>query len=326
MQNISHKQLALNDVEMHVAELGEGPAVLLCHGFPETWYSWRHQMAALSENGYRVIAPDLRGYGQTTQPAEIDQYTILHLVGDMVSLLDVLKIDVAVIIGNDWGATIAWQAALLRPDRFRGVVALGVPMMAQPPVPPTRIFPENDVALFYTLYFQAPGIAEEEFGRDVRLTLRKLLFAASGEAGARHEGDGTPNPFGMVPRLGGLLSTLPNPAIFPAWLNEADLDVYVAAFESSGFQGPLNYYRNLDRNRELLAPFNGLQVIVPALFLGGERDPGRVIPGMDKIIAEMTALVPSLRDTVTLSATGHWPQQEQSQRVSAAILAFIRTL
>ena len=326
MQNISHKQLALNDVEMHVAELGEGPAVLLCHGFPETWYSWRHQMAALSENGYRAIAPDLRGYGQTTQPAEIDQYTILHLVGDMVALLDVLKIDVAVIIGNDWGATIAWQAALLRPDRFRGVVALGVPMMAQPPVPPTRIFPENDVALFYTLYFQAPGIAEEELGRDVRLTLRKLLFAASGEAGARHERDGTPNPFGMVPRLGGLLSTLPNPAIFPAWLNEADLDVYVAAFESSGFQGPLNYYRNLDRNRELLAPFNGLQVIVPALFLAGERDPGRVIPGMDKIIAEMTALVPSLRDSVTLPATGHWAQQEQSQRVSSAILEFIRTL
>jgi len=326
MQNISHKQLALNDVEMHVAELGEGPAVLLCHGFPETWYSWRHQMAALSENGYRAIAPDLRGYGQTTQPAEIDQYTILHLVGDMVALLDVLKIDVAVIIGNDWGATIAWQAALLRPDRFRGVVALGVPMMAQPPVPPTRIFPENDVALFYTLYFQAPGIAEEELGRDVRLTLRKLLFAASGEAGARHERDGTPNPFGMVPRLGGLLSSLPNPAIFPAWLNEDDLDVYVAAFKSSGFQGPLNYYRNLDRNRELLAPFNGLQVIVPALFLAGERDPGRVIPGMDKIIAEMTAQVPSLRDTVTLPATGHWAQQEQSQRVSSAILEFIRTL
>ena len=326
MQNISHKQLALNDIEMHVAELGEGPAVLLCHGFPETWYSWRHQMAALSENGYRAIAPDLRGYGQTTQPAEIDQYTILHLVGDMVALLDVLKIDVAVIIGNDWGATIAWQAALLRPDRFRGVVALGVPMMAQPPVPPTRIFPENDVALFYTLYFQTPGIAEAEFERDVCLTLRRLLLAASGEAGARQQGDDTPNPFGMVSRDRGLLADLPDPNMLPSWLTQVDLDVFVDSFSSSGFRGALNYYRNLDRNRELLAPFNKLQVLVPALFLIGERDSGLTIPGMDNMISEMTNLVPLLRESVVLPSTGHWAQQERPHLLNSALVSFLQTL
>jgi pimeloyl-ACP methyl ester carboxylesterase len=325
-REISQKMLDVNDIRMHVAEQGDGPAVLFCHGFPESWYSWRHQMAALSESGYRAIAPDLRGCGQTTQPLEIDKYTILHLVGDMVCLLDALKIETAVIVGSDWGATIAWHAALLRPDRFRAVVALAVPMMGQPPVPPTKIFPQTEESLFYTLYFQTPGIAEAEFERDVCLTLRRLLFAASGEAGARQQGDDTPNPFGMVSRDRGLLADLPDPNMLPSWLTQVDLDVFVDSFSSSGFRGALNYYRNLDRNRELLAPFNKLQVLVPALFLIGERDSGLTIPGMDNMISEMTNLVPLLRESVVLPATGHWAQQERPHLLNSALVSFLQTL
>jgi pimeloyl-ACP methyl ester carboxylesterase len=325
-QDITHKMLDVNDIRMHVAEQGRGPAVLFCHGFPESWYSWRHQMSALSESGYRAIAADLRGYDQTTQPVEIDQYTILDSVGDMVCLLDALKIDTAVIGGSDWGATVAWHAALLRPDRFTAVAALAVPMMGQPPAPPTKIFPQTENSLFYTLYFQTPGIAEAEFERDVCLTLRKLLFAASGEAGARHQGDATPNPFGMVSRDRGLLADLPDPNTLPSWLTQADLDVFVDAFSSSGFRGALNYYRNLDRNQELLAPFNKVQVLVPALFLTGERDSGLAIPGMDKIISEMINLVPFLRERVVLPATGHWAQQEQPHLVNSALVSFLETL
>jgi pimeloyl-ACP methyl ester carboxylesterase len=309
---------------MHLAEQGEGPLVLLCHGFPETWYSWRHQLSSLAEAGFWAVAPDLRGYGGTDRPEEIDHYTILDLVGDMVALLEVLKVDGAVIVGNDWGATIAWHATLLRPDRFRGVVALGVPMMAQPPVPLTSIFPQTVDALFYALYFQTAGVAEEEFEHDIPLALRKILFSASGDAGLRKENDGTPNPFGMISRTSGLLAPLPDPTLLPSWLTEADLNVYSEAFSAKGFRGGLNYYRNLDRNRELLAPFKGMKVNVPALYLVGERDTGLNIPGMKQIIADMPQMVPSLRNTTVLPGCGHWAPQEKPEEVNSAIVSFLR--
>ncbi|RYG61909.1 alpha/beta hydrolase, partial [bacterium] len=203
--NLENRTIETSSLRLNFVEQGEGPLVLLCHGFPETSYSWRHQLSALAEAGFRAVAPDLRGYGATQRSEEIDSYTLFHLVGDMVSLLDALGVEKAVIVGNDWGATLAWQAALMRPDRFHAVAAFGVPMMGQPPVPPTQIFPQTEDALFYTLYFQAPGVAEAEFERDVRLTLRKLLFAASGDAGPREEA-ATPNPFSMVSRREGLLA------------------------------------------------------------------------------------------------------------------------
>lgn len=193
-------------IDMSILDEGTGPLVLLCHGFPETKYAWRHQLTALADAGYRAVAPDMRGYGNTGAPEREDQYTTFHVVGDMIALMDALGERKAIVVGHDWGATIAWQAALLRPDRFRAVVALSVPMMGQPPVPPTKIFPHNDEELFYTLYFQTPGLAEAEFNRDVAMTLRKLLFAASGEAGPRKPGNNTPTPFGMVSRKMGLLA------------------------------------------------------------------------------------------------------------------------
>lgn len=326
MTDLSYRTLDVNGIRMRVAEQGSGPLVLLCHGFPETSYAWRHQLAALAEAGYRAVAPDLRGYGGTDRPAGTDQYTLFHLVGDVVALLDALDAPRAVIVGNDWGATLAWQAALMRPDRVRGVVAMGVPMMGQPPVPPTRIFPDTPDALFYTLYFQAPGVAEAELERDVRDALLRILFAASGDAGPRAPGDGTPNPFGMVPRARGMLAPLPVPASLPPWLTEADLDTFVAAFRDSGFAGGLSYYRNLDRNWELQASLRGLRVEVPALYLAGERDPGLAMPGMRQIIDAMPALVPGLTATHVIEGGGHWIPQEKPGAVNALLLSFLRSL
>ncbi|QDW35964.1 alpha/beta hydrolase [Bradyrhizobium sp. KBS0727] len=315
-----------NGIRMNVAEQGKGPLVLLCHGFPETSHSWRHQLASLADAGFRAVAPDMRGYGKTDSPIETDQYTVFHLVGDMVGLLDALEVETATIVGNDWGATIAWQAALMRPDRFRGVVALGVPMMGQSPMPPTQIFPQTSHALLYALYFQAPGTAEAEFERDVLTTMRKLLFGASGEAGPRRENDGTPNPFGMVSRCDGLLAPLPNPARLPIWLSKADLEIFATAFAESGFRGGLNYYRNLDRNWRLQAALNGKTVDIPALYIVGERDVGLSIPGMRELIAAMPGLVPMLKEPIFLPGCGHWAPQERPQQVSTAIIDFARSL
>lgn len=300
--------------------------MLLCHGFPETSYAWRYQLPALAAAGLRAVAPDLRGYGGTERPETTDAYTILHLIGDLVALLDALGERTALIVGSDWGATIAWAAAQLRPDRFVGVVALGVPLMARAPLRPTLIFPQNDEALFYTLWFQQPGVAEAEFSRDPRTTLRRIFHAGSGEAGPRRPGDGTPNPFGFVPRRDGLLAHLPEPKALPAWLTTADLDSFAAAFAASGFRGGLDYYRNLDRNWEIQAAFEGLPIRIPALFMVGERDAGLQIPGMRDIIAGMHALAPSLEGSVTLAGAGHWLSQERPREVTDAVLRMARAV
>jgi pimeloyl-ACP methyl ester carboxylesterase len=322
----THRFIETNGIQTHIAEQGEGPLVLLCHGFPEIWYAWRHQFTPLADAGFRVVAPDLRGYGYTQNPEAIDQYTILNLVDDMVGLLDALAVDQAVIVGNDWGATLAWHAALLRPDRFRAVAAFGVPMMGQAPVPPTQFFPQTEDALLYTLYFQTPGVAEAEFEQDIRQTLRKILFGASGDAGPRQENDGTPNPFGMVSRKDGLLADLPDPTTLPNWLTKTDLDVYTSAFTKSGFRGGLNFYRNLDLNWELMNSVDNQQVSVPALYMVGSRDVGLSIPGMQQIIDAMPELVPKLRESIVVPDCGHWIQQERSEAINEALLSFLKSL
>src|SRR6184192_2875244 len=179
---MQHRTFSINGIRMHVAEQGTGPLVLLCHGFPESWYSWRHQLAALAQAGFHAVAPDMRGYGGTDRPAEIEAYTLLHLVGDMVGLLDALGETSAVIAGHDWGAPVAWHAALLRPDRFRAVIGLSVPFIPRRASPPTTTMPRTDDAIFYQLYFQEPGVAEAELGRDPRETLRRVLFGGSADA------------------------------------------------------------------------------------------------------------------------------------------------
>src|SRR4029453_6123793 len=193
-----HRFVTANGIRIHLAEQGKGPLVPLCHGFPESWYSWRHQLQGLADVGFHAVAPDMRGYGQTDRPEAIDQYTLLHLVGDMVGLLDGLGEDSAVIAGHDWGAPVAWHAALLRPDRFRAVVGLSVPYRPRGAVRPTSVMPRTDDAQFYQLYFQEPGVAEAELERDVRSTMRRLAYSGSGDA--LEQGN-----IAMVSRSGGFL-------------------------------------------------------------------------------------------------------------------------
>ena len=313
-----------NGIRLHVVEQGAGPLVILCHGFPETAHAWRHQLEALAQAGYRAVAPDLRGYGASDCPADAGQYTALDVIGDLVGLLDALGERQAVLVGNDWGASIAWQAAQVRPDRFRAVAALGVPMMGRAPMAPSRLFPQNEQAWFYTHYFSAPGVAEAEFERDIPATLRKIYFCASGAMGPRD--GGTPNPFGMVPRGGGLLDSLTDPTALPPWLGAADLERFVQAYTRSGFRGGLNYYRNLDGNWQAQAAFAGLCIEVPALYLVGEYDTGLAIPGMRQIIDAMPLLAPDLRGSQVIARAGHWLQQEAPDAVNAALVAFLRAL
>jgi pimeloyl-ACP methyl ester carboxylesterase len=305
---------------MHLAEAGEGPLVVLCHGFPESWYSWRHQLAALAEAGFHAVAPDMRGYGGTDRPEAIDQYTLLHLIGDMVGLLDALGAEQAVIAGHDWGAPVAWQAALMRPDRFRGVIGLSVPYRPRGEVRPTTQMPQTDDALWYQLYFQEPGVAEAEYDRNVRTVFRSGLIGISGDAPP-----GTP-PFGMVPRQGSPFRWTADPPPLPAWLSEADVDFYTAEFTRTGFRGGLNWYRNIDRNWELLAPFAGARVGVSALYIAGDRDPVVSFPGMDQLIPNLANFVPQLRRTIILPGCGHWTQQERATEVDAAMIDFLRAL
>jgi pimeloyl-ACP methyl ester carboxylesterase len=324
--DITHRTIEANGLRIHLAEAGAGPLVLLCHGFPESWYSWRHQLHALAEAGYRAVAPDMRGYGQTDRPEEIERYTLLHLVGDMVGVVDALGAENAVIVGHDWGAPVAWHAALLRPDRFRAVVGLSVPFRPRGPSRPTSAMPRTETALFYQLYFQEPGVAEAELARDPRDTIRRLLFSASGDAPLRAESALAGEGIGMVPRSGGFLTTMIDPERLPPWLTETDVEFYADEFARTGFRGGLNWYRNIDRNWELMAPFASLKVTVPALYVAGDRDLVVAFPGMDKLIANLKTFVPELRATIMLPGCGHWTQQERPAEVNAAIVGFLREL
>ncbi len=322
MADITHRFADANGIKIHYAEAGAGPLVMLCHGWPESWYSWRHQLVALAEAGFRAVAPDMRGYGETDRPQEVEKYTILHHVGDMVGLLDALGAGQAVIAGHDWGAPVAWTSALLRPDRFRAVIGLSVPFRPRSAVRPTSVMPRTDEAEFYQLYFQREGQAEAEFERDPALTHRVALHHASGDAPAHSGG----LPLGMVLRSGGFLSGRTALATLPPWLTEADIAYYAGEFARTGFRGGLNWYRNIDRNWELMAPFAGLQVKVPALYVAGDRDLVIRFAGMDKLIANLATFVPQLRKTVMLPGCGHWTQQERPAEVNAAMIDFLHAL
>jgi pimeloyl-ACP methyl ester carboxylesterase len=326
MNELRHRFVESNGIRMHIAECGAGPVVVLCHGFPESWYSWRHQLQALAEAGFHAVAPDMRGYGQTDTPEPMGQYTLLHLVGDMVGLLDALGAETAAIAGHDWGASVAWHAALLRPDRFRAVAGLSVPFIPRMPVRPTSVMPQNDDEVFYQLYFQTPGVAEAELERDVRRTIRSILYSASGDAPRPGHVEGAGGEVGMVPRHGGFLSRLVNPDELSGWLTEADADFYANEFARTGFRGGLNWYRNIDRGWELLAPMAGAPVTVPALYIAGDRDLVVRFRGLDHLIANLSHFVPQLRKTVMLPGCGHWTQQERAREVNDALIGFLREL
>src|SRR5207245_2814854 len=264
-----------------------------------SWFSWRHQIDALAATGFRVVAPDMRGYGKSDAPQAIDQYTILHLVGDMVGILDVLGTETAVVVGHDWGASVAWKAALMRPDRFRAVAALSVPFRPRGKTAPTSLMPRTENAQFYQLYFQEPGRAEAELERDPRATIRNMLFGASGDgvAAARAAvAAGGPAPsLGMVPKGGGFLQGPSAPKILPPWISESDIDFYGEEFRRSGFRGALNYYRNIDRNWAITGAMAGVQMAVPALYIAGDRDFVVYVPGMEQLLVNMKAFIHRMR-------------------------------
>lgn len=322
MSEVKHLTVPANGIRIHLVEQGEGPVVLLCHGFPELSQSWRHQLSALAEAGFRAVAPDMRGYGETESPDAIDQYTLLHLVGDMVGVLDALRVETAVIAGHDWGAPVAWHAALLRPDRFRGVVGLSVPFIPRGQVFTSPKTPETEDAVFYQEYFQAPGVAEVEYERNIRVSVRSAFYALGGDFPVAFNSDNV----GMVSRKGGLLARMIDPPSLPPWISEPEVDVYVAQFSRSGYRGGLNWYRNISRNSELLAAFDGLKITVPALYIAGERDMVLAFRGMGDVIASLKQRAPLLQQTIILPGCGHWTQQERPEEVSSAMVGFLKSI
>ena len=313
-----HRSVQTNGIAMHFVEQGSGPLVLLCHGFPESWYSWRHQLGALAQAGYRAVAPDMRGYGQTDRPEGSDSYTILHLVGDLVGLLDALEVQTCTVVGHDWGAPVAWNAALMRPDRFRGVAALSVPYSPRGSGPPTAVMRKTaGENFFYMLYFQRPGVPEAELERDVASTLRAVYYSVSGEGQPKRRGR-------TFPKSAKWLETLLQTERLPSWLTQADFDFYVGEFTRTGFRGGLNWYRAIDRSWELLAPFHHARISVPALYVVGAEDP---VQRMYQAAADnLRQSVPGLTESLVLPGCGHWTQQERPAEVNAALLRFLSAI
>ncbi|MGI8794704.1 MAG: alpha/beta fold hydrolase [Acidimicrobiales bacterium] len=322
MTSLQHRTVEANGIRIHAVERGEGPAVLLVHGFPESWYSWRHQLPVLADAGYRAIAIDVRGYGRSSKPTAVDAYRMVNHVADNVGLLDALDIDTAHIVGHDWGAPIAWNSALLRPDRFRSLALLSVPYSPRSETRPLSVFEAmGGDEEFYMVYFQQPGRAEAEIEQDVRRWLLGFYFSASGDAPS-----GGPMGMSMAMKAAGqpLSARFSYPDAMPEWMNDDDLDFYVGEFERSGLTGGLNRYRNLDRDWEDLAAFSLRPITVPSLFVGGERD-GPTIWGAGSI-ARFGENLPDLRGSHILPGCGHWVQQERAEDVNGLLVEFLGSL
>ena len=315
-----------NGVRLRVLEAGErgAPLVVLAHGFPELAFSWRHQLPALAEAGYHVLAPDQRGYGGSAKPDVVDAYTVVELTADLVGLLDHFSpagADHAVVVGHDFGGVVAWGAPLLHPDRFAGVVGICAPPVPRPRVPTTqafrRIFGDN---FFYILYFQEPGPADAELNRDPATTIQKLLGSAT------VSGDALIDKRMVEPGPQGFLARIPERDGLPDWLSRDEFDYYVGEFTRNGFTAPLNWYRCFDRNWELTAPHpSGLPaatITVPSLFIGGTEDPTLAYTPRHRA----RELVTGDYHEVMVDGGGHWLPQERPAAVNAALLEFLTRL
>jgi pimeloyl-ACP methyl ester carboxylesterase len=316
-----HRVVSANGIRIHLVERGEGPLVLLVHGFPESWYSWRHQLGAIAEAGYRAAAIDVRGYGRSSAPAAIDEYRMLKLVADNVGVVAALGESQAIIVGHDWGAPIAATSCLLRPDIFRALALISVPYAPRGQTRPRDAFRAmGGQEEFYIEYFQQPGRAEAEIEEDVRGWLMGFYYSASGDA-PRSAGGPT---MATIPRGARMRDRFTIPEKLPAWLPEDDLDFYVAEFERTGFSGGLNRYRNVDRDWEDFAAFAARPITVPSLFIGGDRD-GPTIWGA-QAIARFPQTLPGLRGSHVLNGCGHWIQQERSRETNDLLVGFLRGL
>ncbi|HEX3434750.1 MAG TPA: alpha/beta hydrolase [Solirubrobacteraceae bacterium] len=292
---MSEHTVAANGIELNVVEQGEGPLVVLGHGFPELAYSWRHQLPALAQAGYRVLAPDMRGFGGSSAPAEIEAYDVVTLCEDMNGLLDWAGEQSAMFVGHDWGANVTWWMSVLHPERVRAVAGLSVPFVPRAPAAPMPIMRRHLGEDFYIVWFQQPGVADAALAGDVRRTLttsRQWTAQWAEEDGPAREP--------------------------PPWMSEDELKVYVEAFERTGFTGGLNWYRNIDRNWELTASVGERRIEQPALFLTGELDPVRRFMPAEA----MNGWVSDLRAEIVVPGAGHWVQQQEPDAVNAALLDF----
>jgi pimeloyl-ACP methyl ester carboxylesterase len=305
-----------NGVQLRVVEAGDrgAPVVVLAHGFPELAYSWRHQIPALADAGYHVLAPDQRGYGGSSRPDAVEAYDIHALTADIVGLLDDVDAERAVWVGHDWGAVVAWNAPLLHPDRVAAVAGLSVPPLPRAQVPPTQAlrstFGEN---FFYILYFQQPGVADAELGSDPGRTLRRMI------GGVRPAGDEGAAVRMLAPGPAGFIDRLPEPVALPDWISQDELDHYISEFTRTGFTGGLNWYRNFDRNWQTTAELAGATTAVPALFMAGTADPTLGFIRRDRAREVLTG---PYRE-VMVDGAGHWLQQERPDEVNAALLNFL---
>ncbi|KAK3441127.1 hypothetical protein EUGRSUZ_B01579 [Eucalyptus grandis] len=314
METIKHRTVKVNGVNLHVAESGEGPLVLLIHGFPELWYTWRHQILGLAALGFRAVAPDLRGYGDSDAPAAADAYTALHVVGDLVGLLDAEGEEKAFVVAHDWGALMAWYLCLLRPDRVKAMVSLSVPWMPRNPgMKPLDGYRAAYGDDYYMCRFQEPGEIEAQFA----------------EMGTRRVIEGfltyrIPGPLFFV-KGKGFGHPVDDPVVLPSWLTQEDIDYYVDKFEEKGFTGGINYYRNLNRNWELMAPWDGVQVKVPVKFIVGELDLVYHMPGVKDFIHKggLKKTVPLLEEVVVMEGVAHFLNQERPQDTTQHIYDFL---
>nr|AAM28292.1 epoxide hydrolase [Ananas comosus] len=316
MEGIVHRTVEINGIAVHVAEKGgddAAAAVLLLHGFPELWYSWRHQIVGLAARGYRAIAPDLRGYGDTSAPPSVNSYTLFHLVGDVVALLDALELPQVFVVGHDWGAAIAWTLCMIRPDRVKALVNTSVAHMPRnPSVSPVHQIKHLYGDNIYVCRFQEPGVAEAEFAEvGTKNVLRKILTMRD------------PRPSSLTHKDWG--STGEEIAL-PSWLSEEDLDYYASKFEKTGFTGGMNYYRCMNLNWELTAPWAGAKIQVPTKFIVGDLDLTYHYPNIQDYIHKggFKNEVPLLEEVVVLEGVGHFIQQERAEEVTDHIYNFIK--
>jgi pimeloyl-ACP methyl ester carboxylesterase len=313
-----HRSVEVPGGRIHLVEQGEGPLVLLVHGFPESWYSWRHQLPAIAGAGFRAVAVDVRGYGRSSKPSAVDGYRMLAHVADNVGVVHALGERSAVVVGHDWGSPIAANSALLRPDVFTAVGLLSVPYTPRGGRRPSEVFEAiGGAEEFYVSYFQEPGRAEAEIEPDVRAWLAGVYAALSGDTRPSPEAG---NVF-LIPPGGRMSDRFPR-GVRPGWLSEADLDVYADEFEHSGLTGALNRYRNVDRDWEDLAAWDGQPVTQPSLFIGGELD----AVWLKAAFEAFPRTLPGLVGSHILEGCGHWIQQERPEQVNRLLTDWLRGL
>ena len=313
--------VSVNGVDLQVTEAGNpsNPCVVLCHGFPESAHSWRHQVSFLANAGYHVIAPDQRGYGFSSSPKRVEDYGIRQLTGDIMALLDHYGHETATLVGHDWGALVVWDAGRLHPHRCNAIVAVSVPLTPWPGRPTDLFKAMFGDRFFYMLYFQPVGPAERELEADVRRTMHAIMWGASGEMYK-----GIPTDIPPMEGTGFLDMFKDVPERLPSWLTADDLDTYVKQYTNSGFFGPVSWYRNLDANYDIMKdiPFDVMKM--PTFFIGGSKD-GVIASRLDTIDAT-NSITPNYKGSVIIPEAGHWTQQEKPDEFNAALLGFLQTL